>query len=99
MFMLDGIIGTLPRPLEILDIGARLEERPRYATLVERDAATIIAVEPPITADLIKLDIHGAESHGFSISGKGLGKRGNTAGSQRGGRERSGPTTGMPSEG
>jgi FkbM family methyltransferase len=46
MFTLDGIIGALPRPLEILDIGARLEERPRYAALVERDAATIIAVEP-----------------------------------------------------
>jgi FkbM family methyltransferase len=46
LFTLDSITGPLAGPLAILDIGARLEEQPRYATLVERDVATIIAVEP-----------------------------------------------------
>lgn len=46
MFTLDGIIGPLPRPLDVLDIGARLEEPPRYSALVARDAATVSAVEP-----------------------------------------------------
>jgi len=46
LFTLDAITGALARPLEILDIGARLEERPRYASLVEREVAAIIAVEP-----------------------------------------------------
>jgi FkbM family methyltransferase len=46
LFTLDAITGPLAGPLAILDIGARLEEQPRYATLVERDVATIIAVEP-----------------------------------------------------
>lgn len=46
MFTLDAIIGSLPRSLEVLDIGARLEEPPRYSPLVARDMANVTAVEP-----------------------------------------------------
>lgn len=46
MFTLDSIIGPLPQVLEVLDIGARLEEPPRYASLLERDVAAVTGVEP-----------------------------------------------------
>jgi FkbM family methyltransferase len=46
VFTLDAIIGSLPRSLEVLDIGARLEEPPRYSPLVARDMANVTAVEP-----------------------------------------------------
>lgn len=46
MFRIHDIIGTLSTPVEIYDIGAMPEGRPRYAPLLEAGVASVTAFEP-----------------------------------------------------